>query len=34
MLQLDLSFVTVCASRFAHSRTNRANPLRRTGSAG
>jgi len=27
-------FVTVCASRFARSCTNRANPLRGTGGAG
>ena len=32
-LQLDLPFVTVCAARFARSRTNRANPLRGTGGA-
>jgi len=34
LLQPDLPFVTVCATRFARSRTNRANPLRGTGGAG
>ena len=29
--QPDNAIVTVCASRFARSRTNRANPLRGTG---